>query len=373
MHSYVGGQVLHKNKLVLWKHCTLLEQFAVLDSCRTFTSVEHSAQRECVFVFVCVYACVCVCVCVCVRACVRVCVCACVCVCVCVCVLQRLINSFIPGNRFSGLLSQYRSFLQPGKPVRGKALLSFLQPGKPGCPPRTLKFARVASSIHVICPWPGRLWVTVMNEVGARLSPLPMGKGSASFFSQRAAVYMALVTLHVLCENGSWTEFWLWSVFQRRLFQRTHRRRFWFTAVDGRGESWISGCSKPGRKWREWGWIRWWKSASVLHAPNLPVDERKLRATWGVYQDQVRAPTWASVCAQWPLTQTIWMVLTGWTRTPDKTNRRRPWSGTAESRPSWWRQPSTMPMSWRGRWQTTKCRVKPSATSSLSRWTWPMS
>ena len=42
--------------------------------------------------------------------------------------------------------------------------------------------------------------------------------------------------------------------FPRRLFQRTQRRRFWSTAVDWRGKSWVrsSGCSKPGRKWREW-------------------------------------------------------------------------------------------------------------------------
>ena len=38
-----------------------------------------------------------------------------------------------------------------------------MQPWKPGCAPRTLKFARVASLIDVICPWPSRwralLWM----------------------------------------------------------------------------------------------------------------------------------------------------------------------------------------------------------------------
>ena len=38
-------------------------------------------------------------------------------------------------------------------------------------------------------------------------------------------------------------------IFRRRLFQRTRRWRFWSTAADWRGESWASGCSKPGRKW----------------------------------------------------------------------------------------------------------------------------
>ena len=80
----------------------------------------------------------------------------------------------------------------------------------------------------------------VMNEVDARHphvlphpSPIPMGKGSASFFGQQDAVYVTLINLQVH--------------FTRRLFQRTHR--FWSTAADWRGESWASGCSKPGRKW----------------------------------------------------------------------------------------------------------------------------
>ena len=53
-----------------------------------------------------------------------------------------------------------------------------------------------------------------MNEVDARLTPPPlsnspisMGKGPASFFGQQVDVYMALVTLHMHCENGNYTEF----------------------------------------------------------------------------------------------------------------------------------------------------------------------
>ena len=176
----------------------------------------------------------------------------------------------------SGLLSQYPSFLQAGKSVQEKSLFSFLQNTKPGCAPCTLKFARVVSSIDVICPWPGRSRVTVMNEVDAIL-PATHGKVVSFMLRLAGCCLRGSVTTNVLwnilMEGGQNSD----SIFRRQLFQRTHRRRFWSTAVDWRGKSWVrsSGCSKPGRKWREWGWTRsrWWKSASVLHSAKLPVGE----------------------------------------------------------------------------------------------------
>ena len=95
------------------------------------------------------------------------------CVCVCVC----------------GLHSQYPSFLQPRKPVQGKSLLSFMQPGKPGCVPCTLKFARVASLIDVICPGPGRWrallcmkWMPDTPPPSITPPPLPDTRGKGVSF-----------------------------------------------------------------------------------------------------------------------------------------------------------------------------------------------
>ena len=152
----------------------------------------------------------------------------------------------------SSLLSQYPSFLLPGKQVPEKSLLLFLQNAKPGCAPCTLKLAQVASSIDVICPWPGRSRITVMNEVDARL-PATCGK-VVSFILWSAGCclhgtsHSTSVLWKFLLEGGQNSD---WSIFRRRLFQCTHRRRFWSTAVDRRGKSWISGCSKLERKWRD--------------------------------------------------------------------------------------------------------------------------
>ena len=87
-------------------------------------------------------------------------------------------------------------------------------------------------------------------------------------------------TSHFTCARWKWKQDRILTLisFPTTAFSM-HLQRLWSTAVDWRGESWDGSCSKPERKWREWGWTRWWKSASVLHLAKLPVDETTCHLT----------------------------------------------------------------------------------------------
>ena len=143
-----------------------------------------------------------------------------------------------------------------------------MQRRKPGCAPRTLKFSRVASLIDVICPWPGRwrallwmkwrvidrrklpltlslesicpwpshwkalLWMKWMPDTPHTPppSPIPVGKGSASFFGQQDAVYVTLVTLdlHVHFPTATFSTHWQTKIYCK------HSHKF---------QSHIGGCN----------------------------------------------------------------------------------------------------------------------------------